>query len=694
MSTHKQYKNLLVFLLLFFVYNQKSFTQEKQKDCCSTRIDSMLNILSQQKEDSNRVRTLLAIAWDKFNLAWSKSGDYESAIDYANRALTLTEKIKFKWGRGRANFVLGRCYELKASYSESLKHHFAALKVGLEMGNKTLTHVEYYDIGKIYSRLANYPEALKNYFAASRVVKELKDDFWLADITAKIGAVYFNQGSYSEASKYYDDAFNLAERINDEPVMAEVWGYRGSMSLSLEKYDEAIQHYQKGLKIFEKRPVKSYIATSNEYLGKAYLKKAAAGDSLYAREYYIDAIQYLLKALTLTKEYGGRDKQIICYSLLSEAYRGIKDYDNALIYTDLYHQTLDSSFNKSTYVKIADLKIQYETEKAAAIQKVEQEKEKLRNETMIANQKQEQERKLSEQRIESESKEQLKLAEQKAKYEKSIADENAKQEKIRAEKQQTNNLLLMGLILVAITSAFLILYLRQRHQKKIAIEKAESIHKMAELEMQSLRSQLNPHFMFNSLNSIQALILKEESDKSQSYLSRFARLLRMLLENADAPFIPIKKEIEFLQLYLSLENLRIPDLQYSVSIDPTINTEQTLMPNMFLQPYVENALWHGLSYKEKDKQLQIRIFRDDGTINYEVEDNGVGRKKAIELKNLFRKQHQSKGMELLNKRVGILNEEYGSSIQTQITDVIENNEVSGTLVTIKIPEMLSKVLQN
>ena len=281
------------------------------------------------------------------------------------------------------------------------------------------------------------------------------------------------------------------------------------------------------------------------------------------------------------------------------------------------------------------------------------------------------------------------IAGEKANYEKSMAIE-----KIRNEKQQSNNLLLMGLILVVITSFFLIFYFRQSHQKKRAVEKAEAVHQMAELEMQSLRSQLNPHFMFNSLNSIQTLIMKEQTDKSQSYLSRFARLLRMLLENADKQFVPLRIEMEFLQLYLSLESLRVPDMQYSISTDSALNTEQILIPNMILQPYVENAIWHGLSHKETDKQLRIRVFRENGTINYEIEDNGVGRKKAGELKSLFRKQHQSKGMELISKRIELLNKEYSSVIQTEVADVVKNNEVAGTLVSIKVSLTLSKPLQN
>ena len=166
------------------------------------------------------------------------------------------------------------------------------------------------------------------------------------------------------------------------------------------------------------------------------------------------------------------------------------------------------------------------------------------------------------------------------------------------------------------------------------------------------------------------------------------------MENADKPFVSLQKEIDFLQLYLGLEKLRIPDLQYSISTDPALNTEETLMPNMILQPYVENALWHGLSHKESNKELQIRIYRENGTVNCEIEDNGVGRKKAEELKSLFKKNYQSKGMELLTKRFRLLNEEYGSDIQAIITDLKKNNEDSGVLVTVKVPVMFSQKMQS
>lgn len=227
-------------------------------------------------------------------------------------------------------------------------------------------------------------------------------------------------------------------------------------------------------------------------------------------------------------------------------------------------------------------------------------------------------------------------------------------------------------------------------EERLKLEKANAASKMTELELQSLRAQLNPHFMFNSLNAIQELILKEDKDNSHLYLSRFAELLRMLLDNANQAFVPLKKELNLLELYLSLENLRIPDLKYSIEVDPSIDANKMTIPNMMLQPYIENAIWHGLSPKKGERNLSIRIRRKEDIIICEVEDNGVGRKVAAELKSLYRKEHRSKGMELLSKRFSLLSKEYGSEIQTAVEDLHDNGTALGTKVSIIVPYSLTK----
>lgn len=234
-------------------------------------------------------------------------------------------------------------------------------------------------------------------------------------------------------------------------------------------------------------------------------------------------------------------------------------------------------------------------------------------------------------------------------------------------------------------TVLLLAQIRINQIRKREKENTRSIKRMAELELQSLRAQLNPHFMFNSLNAIQELILLNENEKSQSYLARFSKLLRILLENADKPFITLQREIDFLNLYISLENLRIPDLQFSLSVDSAIRTEQIQIPNMILQPYIENAIWHGLSHKVGTRILKLKIKQVKDATEYEIEDNGVGRNKSQEMKNQFRKEHKSKGMELISKRLELLSRKFGSVIQVNITDVLINEEVKGTLINIKVP---------
>ena len=688
-------KKPIFYLLLILIGCNNLLAQNKNQDFLSHAIDSLMLVLKTNKEDSSKVKTLLDIAWKKFNLTWSRGGDYESAIQYANQGLALANKVNFKWGKGRANFVLGMCWNAKADFTEALKYHFAALKISFENKNKILTINEYYHIGKAYNRLGNYKEALKNYSEELKVIKEINADDYYPDCYAGIGNVLLNMKNYTEADKYFAEAYSLAEKSQSKFLMGEMLHYMGSSLLAQKKYDDALSKYSSALTIFRDLPSKSRLGFIYNGIANILCKKASIErDSIVRLQYYSDAIPYFHKSLALDREIGFKDAVISNYSGLAEAYRGINDYKNALSYTDLFSKSQDSSYSKIAYLKIADLQFKYQTEKAAAEMKAQREKEKIKEEALrsklLADQKLQQQQIQADERIAHEKE----IAEEKVKSEKSIHQEKVKQEKIKAEKQQMNNLLLMGLSLAMMASVFLFFYLRQRNEKKRAVEKAETIHKMAELELQSLRAQLNPHFMFNSLNSIQELILLEENDKSHIYLSRFSKLLRMLLENAEKPFIPLQKEIDFLRLYLDLENLRVPDLQYSISTDPAFNTEQTLIPNLILQPYIENAIWHGLAHKVNDKQLKIRIYRKNGTVHYEIEDNGVGRKKSLELKSLFRKNHISKGMELLTKRFRLLNEEYSTNIHISITDVMNNDDIAGTLVCIKVPANFQTYFQN
>ena len=221
--------------------------------------------------------------------------------------------------------------------------------------------------------------------------------------------------------------------------------------------------------------------------------------------------------------------------------------------------------------------------------------------------------------------------------------------------------------------------------EKLKTQKADTTRQLAEFEMHGLRAQLNPHFMFNSLNAIQEQILKEQNDAASTYLMRFAKMLRILLENADRQFITLEKEISFLKLYLAMEKLRLPELEYEITVDNAIDPEVVYVPNMILQPYLENSIWHGLSPKDGDKNIWIRIMQKHRGTLIVLEDNGIGRKRSAELKSQYRKAHNSKGMELLKKRFELIQREYGSEIGISFVDVVNDVGGTGTRVEILIP---------
>jgi ligand-binding sensor domain-containing protein/anti-sigma regulatory factor (Ser/Thr protein kinase) len=212
---------------------------------------------------------------------------------------------------------------------------------------------------------------------------------------------------------------------------------------------------------------------------------------------------------------------------------------------------------------------------------------------------------------------------------------------------------------------------------------------MAELEAKAIRAQMNPHFIFNSLNAIQELIITNNTDEGYRYLSSFSKLLRMVLNNSEKNFIPLSNELEMIKLYLSLESLRFrQSFSYEIVVDENIETDIIQVPSLLLQPYVENAVWHGLRHKEGEKKLFISINEKQQQLQIEIDDNGVGRKRSEYIKNkkLGAEQFESKGTVLAQQRVAILNQQYPGMATTQIIDKTgEDGDALGTKVIISLP---------
>lgn len=243
--------------------------------------------------------------------------------------------------------------------------------------------------------------------------------------------------------------------------------------------------------------------------------------------------------------------------------------------------------------------------------------------------------------------------------------------------------LLIGIFTFIIIGMFFMLRIKNiRKKDKAKLQLQQNKTDMLESELRALRSQMNPHFIFNSLNSIQDLILKEDTDASYDYIVLFADLVRNTLNYSNKDFIPLEKELEFLEVYLSLEKLRFKeDFEYSISADINMDIK---VPSLLIQPFIENALLHGLIHKEGLKKLSILFQYDDNELICRIKDNGVGRERAREIQNR-QGSHDSFALQAIEKRLSILNEQNEYKSGFNIIDLSDGQNSLGTEVILTLP---------
>ncbi len=232
----------------------------------------------------------------------------------------------------------------------------------------------------------------------------------------------------------------------------------------------------------------------------------------------------------------------------------------------------------------------------------------------------------------------------------------------------------------------LVIRLRIRKIKHEEKSKTEINKKIAYIESQALRAQMNPHFIFNTLSSIQHYISNNDTDAAIKYLSKFAKLMRKIMDNSKQQVIAVSEELNALNLYLELEIMRFDKkFEYSITVDPAIDQYYDRIPSMLIQPYVENAIIHGLLPKQGTGKISISLEKNQDTLLCVIEDNGIGREKAKEFKKNRVTQHKSMGMSITKERLDILNESLNSTIYAEIIDVFANGEPAGTKVRLVIP---------
>ncbi|MBI4649495.1 MAG: tetratricopeptide repeat protein, partial [Bacteroidia bacterium] len=563
----------------------------------------------------------------------------------------------------------------------------------------------YNNIGLFFCNLGDYEKAIEYYKKAQKIKEKLSESPDYAEAASgkkgnaialnNIGNVFFYQCNYDEALNYYQQALKIFEEINFVPGIASALNGNGLVFEALENYEKALEYYLKALKAHEQTKNIGEIANCQNNIGNVYSKMSD----------YDKALEYYLKALENREKLNDKSGLAQSYNNIGIIYKIRKDYKKA---TGYFEMALNINIELNNLHEIAlnyiaigrnyketqeyDIALFYISKSMEIAQKIIMKRTiQLNYETMseiygLMNnfQKSLEYYKLSvavKDSIQS-GEVQNQISELQIKYETEKKQREVelltKEIDIKELQLSRSRYLFIGLIgLVALIIVIALLFVKQN--------KLKEQQKTSDARQKLLRSQMNPHFIFNSLIAIQSFIFKSEPAEAGKFLSRFAKLMRLILDNSREEYVLLAKEINTLEHYLSLQKLRFDNkFDYSIDIDPRINTETISIPPMLAQPFIENSVEHGILLKSEKGSIKVRFKHNNGFITFEVEDNGIGFNAAKKIEGRSKKDHKSLTTEITKERLAILNKRSKRKIKFNIIDLCQQ-DIEGTLVRFDIP---------
>jgi tetratricopeptide (TPR) repeat protein len=494
-----------------------------------------------------------------------------------------------------------------------------------------------------------------------------------AYIQLGISEVYYQMGNYSEALRTVD---NIAvPKIYDEALQVGMQNLRAKIyarTKDVDKAKDALEYSQNTLRSSRAAPPQKSAAPPQKQEEDLKAAKEEVVEVLHEQQRYdeeIDlrnkAIEYNLESKNLpevTLDKVGISKALEAKGETSEA---IREMEEAALMADTINSPKDQA---RALLALADIyeKNGRNTQALSAYRRYSEavKKAEARNETRLA-----------------ERAELIKKQKDIEEFTKDVAI-GQREETIARGTVFRQQLVIYGLLLIiAITAVTSYFIYKNAQASKIANQL---------LALKSLRSQMNPHFIFNALNSVNHFIAQNDERTANKFLSEFSRLMRLVLENSQEDFIPLYKEQEIISLYLKLEHYRFRDkFDYEMKVDEDINPEAIEIPPMLLQPYIENAVWHGLRYKETRGHLSLHMRRNSHGLEVEITDNGIGRKRSAALKTDNQKRQTSTALKNIEERLTIINKVYRSNYSIDIRDLDAAAE-TGTRVLIHVPEQDQK----
>ncbi|WP_438423758.1 tetratricopeptide repeat-containing sensor histidine kinase [Aquimarina macrocephali] len=591
----------------------------------------------------------VSLAYKGFAFINSDQGNPDKALEYYFASIKIDKKIGEKLSVAKNYSNVGDTYQEQGDLGKALKYQLKSLKIYKELGHSP--NNIYNSIGVIYLRKGNYSLALEYYFKSLKIAEELNDKNNIIFAFNNIGLVYHEQDLFNKALEYYFKSLKIAEELKALYFIANIQNNIGIAYKEQTNYTKALEYYLSSLKIREdlgdKRGLGSIYtnigtlySTKKEFIkALKYLQKGlllgqktgdqslvisamnSIGEIHWKTGNNIQANEYLTKSIQLAQETDHlaevRDGSLI----LSKVQKALGNHKAALASYELYHATYDSLLGKEKSKQISQLQIQYETEKK------EQEIKSLAQQASIQS---------------------LEL------------------------KQANFNKTIFGVISVILLLVGLVLYLVNR-QKRLALKQ-----RAQDIEQNLLRVQMNPHFIFNAMTSIQDYMNQGDAKKASLYLVKFSKLIRQVLDNSRSEFISLDQEINMLDNYLSIQNLkRDHPFTFKIEVEDGLISEEIAIPPMFAQPFVENAIEHGVTSLKKGATIHIYFSMEGDHLVLKILDNGSGIEEAIKIK---RKDHVSHAIKITEERIDLYRKMRKKKIAFDIQDLSQ-----GTQVTFNLP---------
>lgn len=601
-------------------YHSSSLEFEKAKQ--------YLNIALKLAKKS-RNNTQIAETYSYIALNFMMANAKDSAFYYTDEATQYARRSANKSVLAESFNTQAQIYAYFGQIELSVAKNFASLVLVSGIGVNDLPKMAKYsrEIGQSQLQISNLVQAERYFNKSIEYSQQIFDKRQVALGWSNLGSVCKERKEFDKAIQYNLQAIEALTELNDYNGLGEAHNNLGVIYRQLRQYELAAHNFNKALVFYESTNNREKIAGVYHNVGTVFQQQKK----------FSNALNYLNRSIEIRKQFGAKNQIFYTYRVISDVYNEIGKSKESLKYMHYYLAFLDSNTSIQESAKIAELSELYRAEQ----------RERLISMQADSIERQRQERTLTSTKLE-----------------------------VTELKNIQKTYIIIGFIIIIVLAGIIGFY----RLNQTAIKQQQ---KEAEMLQTLLRSQMNPHFIFNSMSVIQSYIYDNDIKNSSKFLVNFSRLMRLILENSPKEFIPIATEVEILQKYLETQKLRFEErFEFSVEIEDAMMLENAMIPPMITQPFIENAIEHGQLHTIEGGFIRVVFSKQKGMLEIKIEDNGIGRKKSE--KNKKSKAHTSMALNITRERIANLNNKY----KTQGYMIIEDYDKvleTGTKVLISLP---------